>query len=845
MGFRCGFILAILLMSCPFFGMDAFASVIGLPRPYPELDKKDSPKKFEILIAERTRKYSIPFSGLVDGLRTRVPQGSAPTLASWQPNRFIRIQNVGNNVVQNPRVYANGKGPWKSISHMLDVALGGTQTEAEKARAIYEFVRRQRFHATTWDRQVRDPVKCFNVYGYTLCGDTADILETLWHRAGIRTRRVYVLAHTVSEAFYENAYHQFDADTNTIYLERDNKTIASRESLSRDHDLIRRTHSSSISLKESPWMNAFMAARFTETPVLPDRDIFTVPSEYNVKLRPMESIEWRWDHIGKHYTADLKQDLNSWGKAVYEAFCNGKLRYYPNISEPSFPAGLESQKNIRQTPEGITPLQSAVQAQMVWKIASSYVLVGSRIPLQWEKSKNDQFFVDFSRNGKDWKRIFTATDERQTNTELEIDPLLSLPFAADFRFYIRVTMQAQKSPESVRLKQIGFETDFQHSCEAIPELRSGRNDIVYQDDNSDARRVLVHHSWIERADWKLPERPHVQFPRNGSAVNGTKVRFSWKNPGSSETLMRDHHIQLSDQKDMRWVLSSNFDRLISLTSFQGQTNWDVPSTGLLNPGETYYWRVRSMDSTGVWTDWSDIHSFRCNAPGMPLNPRVLLQKAKSGRYIFLLSELLGMKMEWEPPRVELSWEPNPNGAPSVKYRLYASNERGFTIGNHDPEEKRKLNKIPHSVSVDLTSTKISVVGNGVKHPVANYAFYRVAALDEKGNESAHSPLMEVPRPLIFSTPPSRVKKGSPFQYQIRAIRSLGNLECKFRCLDTFWKREGVTHKISEAPSWLQMDSETGMLRGTPKSTGTFKTVVYAENDNGSRDTQSFYFSVVE
>ena len=85
----------------------------------------------------------------------------------------------------NPWVLVNGKRNWRTAADIADEALRSygdpkRMTDAEKARAIWDFQRHHRFHATTGDLEVRDPVKLYNVYGYALCGDNAPVLADLW-----------------------------------------------------------------------------------------------------------------------------------------------------------------------------------------------------------------------------------------------------------------------------------------------------------------------------------------------------------------------------------------------------------------------------------------------------------------------------------------------------------------------------------------------------------------------------------------------------------------------------------------------------------------------------------------
>ncbi|MDE2953680.1 MAG: fibronectin type III domain-containing protein, partial [Gemmatimonadota bacterium] len=66
----------------------------------------------------------------------------------------------------------------------------------------------------------------------------------------------------------------------------------------------------------------------------------------------------------------------------------------------------------------------------------------------------------------------------------------------------------------------------------------------------------------------------------------------------------DYHVQVSRYPDFRWCVCPTFDRYVSRTAYAGKTRWQPQFTGLLNPGERYYWRVRARNAQGVWSDWS-------------------------------------------------------------------------------------------------------------------------------------------------------------------------------------------------------------------------------------------------
>jgi len=106
-------------------------------------------------------------------LMTRMPISYGAYHQGWQPSRFMRFENIGDTDVVNPWVAVNGKRNWRTLKDIADEATAGFAGERERARAVWEFQRNHRFHATTWDRE---------------CDDAA-VMSDLWKAAGLRTRR--------------------------------------------------------------------------------------------------------------------------------------------------------------------------------------------------------------------------------------------------------------------------------------------------------------------------------------------------------------------------------------------------------------------------------------------------------------------------------------------------------------------------------------------------------------------------------------------------------------------------------------------------------------------------------
>ena len=235
-------------------------------------------------------------------------------------------------------------------------------------------------------------------------------------------------------------------------------------------------------------------------------------------------------------------------------------------------------------------------------------------------------------------------------------------------------------------------------------------------------------------------------------TEGTAIVFRWQPARDPDgDAIADYHFELSGRADMKWPLSMSFAKLISRTADAGQARYTLPGPGLLNPDTTYFWRVRARDDKGVWGAWSPTWSFTPRGPAPPREVR--------------------LEFDRERNRGVLRWAPGPLGRKPVAYRVYASDEKGFSVSDRPYKvtvgvSGKMPSEFPANFVVETAATELEVVGPGVKLPGANRAFYRVVAVDAAGNRSGPSDYAAAPRPVIVSAPVTAARKGGAI-----AIRS--------------------------------------------------------------------------
>ncbi len=836
----------------------------------------DNEKNYEIVVTSNPCAYEVTMGGSVDGAMTRMPVSYSAYHQGWQSNRFLRLENIGETDVVNPWITVNGKRNWRTLKDIADEATAGYTTERDKARTIWEFQRTHRFHACTWDGECNDAVKVYNIYGYTLCGNDAQVISDLWKAAGLKTRRGYPVGHCVAEAFYDGEYHLLDGDEHVICLRRDNDTIASEAEVVRYHDLMKRTHTYSISSPERPETDEFSASLYGYEGERKGEHGGHTKHTMAYTLRPGESIEWCWNHIGKQYTAGIEPPegrgrkdgegdlLTHWGEQAYDNMRNGRMRYVPDLSKPLYRRGVTSESNIASVSDdgmrpALHPNQAGETAQVTWKIASAYVIVGGKICARFHcATPDDELKIKLSRDGEEWQTIWTADKTGTFEQEVAFDDKLSPRGSPQYVYFLQVSMKASGQNVDVGIESIKFETDVQMSLLGLPELELGQNQVKYVDETEEQRQVRITHSWVERNAWHPPVKPHPIAPTNGAMVEGTQITFRWDAPiAKGGTQIVDYHFQLSNHRDMRWPLSPNFDKLISNTPSHGKTEWTVPYVGLLNPDTDYYWRVRAKDANGVWGAWSEVSSFRCSAPGVPLNVKTTVDQATN--------------------TVVLSWDANPKGRPPVVFKIYGSDEKGFTASDTEyfvvmgrgfcanmDEYNAKADEIPGRNRVRtpanlMTTAKersLVIVGPDATLPAtkrkgvvpnANKAFYRVVAVDEYGISSGPSDYAEFPRPFIYGKMPTKAQCGKPFGYRVLAVASIGDLKCKGGYNAAFWDRENLTFALTKAPGWLKINVATGELVGTPTpdAAGQHQVNLRVTNDKGDATERRFVIEVTD
>lgn len=775
-------------------------------------DPADVPRQHVQEINAARQEYKVVQGGTMDGRNCRSPQGVwTPFEQTWESNRSVRLENVGDTDLVNPWL-VSGRNDFRSVNAIVARAIEPGMTDKEKAMALWWQEIQHRFHYQGDNQELLSPVKVLNVYGHNTCGNDSICLAGLWKAAGLKVAPARLVGHCVTQVFYDDAWHLYDGDMHSLYLLRDNETIAGEQDLVRDHDLIKRTHTQGILRPQGRAGDEWEASIYVfEGEVNGDRDADR-KSVMNMTLRPGEALVWRWGH-----TQPAKY-FGSGEHAFVDRICNGLWEYRPDFSQVMWRRGADSVTAIVAGKDGLRA-EEGQPGEIVWTIRAPYVMVGGKLEIDGTQAK-----FEISWDGKDWQKV-----------DRDLDAFFPPTGTARYSYQLRCRLTGE-----ARLRKLNIVNDLQMAPLSLPEMGIGENLFTYTDESPRERRVRITHAWTERSLSAPPVPPATPIsPPDRGESNGTDVIFHW--PAADDPdgdKLADYHFELSSRADMKWPLSMSFAKLISRTSDAGNSGYTLKSPGELNPDREYFWHVRAKDARGVWGKWSPTWRFTPRGPTPPL--KVALE--------YDADKQLGL----------LRWEPNPLGRQPVAYRIYASDEKGFSVSDEDFEvaagiydfQRKESTKPPTRFAsnffAETKATQLAVIGPEGRS--ANKAFYRVVAIDGHGRRSGTSDYASAPRPIIFSQPIEKARVGAEFNYDVKIIRSLGDQRTRVvngREVMNYWDVEQPRFQLEKGPNWLTIDPISGQLRGKPDQVGKTEVVVSVqlESDHRSLDPKQLQWGV--
>lgn len=515
-------------------------------------------------------------------------------------NTRIRIENVGDVNIVNPWLVYNNRRDWFDVDSMLAECLGDETDPKKRAFRIWRFLRDNRYHwyPAEGGVEVHSPMRFINVYGYGFCDDSATNAEALFKRAGFANARCWGLSgHVVPEVYYNGAWHMLDPDLKVFYPLYDNTTVASVEQCADDENLILRVHiyQNVAEIYTTKHNNSTYSNHWD------------ISHTMAMTLRPGERLERCWYNWGKYHDNLYRQEPPVYG--------NGTHAYAPDLERNVFKSGFQTLTNIETFADSATspnihlldPAQSGVIACVM---ETPYVYVGGSVELNAVLATSAAMLTaEFSRTGAAWSTLGVITGPFSGTRQYDLDALVDpMNTVACRKFWIRITLQGPEKT-SVGIENLEIIGEIQCAPHALPTLRANtENQIEVRFQPVAGAGLQVSHDYQYRDYIPPPTAPPAPInPPDGGYVTTTSPRLEWEPSATSATITQREVMICWDEDGVLPITPPLWQQLTI------SPQWKITDGWLLEE-ETYYWRVRSRDSLGVWGPWGDSWSFTVVTP---------------------------------------------------------------------------------------------------------------------------------------------------------------------------------------------------------------------------------------
>lgn len=476
------------------------------------------------------------------------------------------------------------------------------------------------------ESNVQDPIKVFNVYGYSFCSVASGDVAALARYAGLKARGWAINQHSVPEVFWDGGWHMLDASLVNYFTKEDGEIASVEEIMT----AVKNWHAQHPGYQgDDAKLRAFQAADnwtgWKRGPDLLTRCSFydaggfwpakghgwystmqefdgtygknAKPFLYeygysqgyqvNICLRAGERLTRNWSHHGLHVNAagggkpqclaaaaDDKtlayaRDL---GDLAAGRIGNGTLEYDVPLTGGAFRRGALVADNLTDDARVLDPARPAM---LIVRMPSSYVYLSGTLALTPQLGNGGSIAVSLSdNNGLDWKEVARVTKASPAQIDLTKFVLR--------RYDYRLKLELQGA--GTGLTALKLSHDIQHSQRALPALAQGENTIQFSAGPPEATITVEGATDLKQAGKQLVYRdfhPEVSgFADNLFNENGQgTLTFPIATPGDLVRLRFGAHYRARDARD-------GIDYQVSFDS--GRTWTTVARAAGPTPGDCKY-----------------------------------------------------------------------------------------------------------------------------------------------------------------------------------------------------------------------------------------------------------------
>jgi hypothetical protein len=395
--------------------------------------------------------------------------------------------NVG--VVCHVKVVSDKVPDMSTLETWKKAFLKDGMTDEQKAMAVWKTVRTFQHQEAPPveflhnEDAVQDPLKIFNVYGYSLCSIASCEVECLARYAGLQARGRIINSHSVPEVSWDGSWHLLDGSLMCYFPKADGKLASVDEIMAgikewyeknpgfkgngqKLMDFMRgggwkkgpEVLSRCPSYDDNGWLEAATHGWYSTMQEYDGSQNgiyeygYSQGYEVNIRLRPGERLTRNWSNKGLH--------VNMNGGGVPPGCITGKvgqdsLRYTPKDGDLA-PGRVGNGLLEYDVPAAL--LQEAAKAgSFTVRMPSSYVYLTGKATFKAAGPVSVQFS---DNNGLDWKDVAVK------DNSIDLSPLVFRRY--DYRLTFKGALQALR-----------IEHDIQNSQRALPALAAGKNTLTF------------------------------------------------------------------------------------------------------------------------------------------------------------------------------------------------------------------------------------------------------------------------------------------------------------------------------------------------------------------------------
>jgi hypothetical protein len=176
-----------------------------------------------------------------------------------------------------------------------------------------------------------------------------------------------------------------------------------------------------------------------------------------------------------------------------------------------------------------------------------------------------------------------------------------------------ILVRIEPGGQSPAVRAIRLRSVTQMAPAALPALASGGNTIQIDRETGEGATLRVVHVWDEVAESRAPAAPRAPVePASGATlVRDESLRLSWAAADDPDGDVVGYQVVVCSDASCTAPLSSVFDVFVPGTT---EVLWSGDFVSWFQDGRAYFWRVRALDASGLWSEFSQTWSFVMRDP---------------------------------------------------------------------------------------------------------------------------------------------------------------------------------------------------------------------------------------